>query len=110
MNLTRHWAVAAVFMVVSSVLLSRSQAMEQPDERYPPFHAQVPTAWGASAEAAAAQAGHDVLVSVLPGTQALADSVLASRLARIPPGRAFLGPVVGRKAAAAILAWRQNDG
>jgi hypothetical protein len=151
MNLTRHWAAAAVFMVVSSVLLPRAQAMEQADgsviiewndllqrnvggppigqaryyailhiamadavvatdERYRPFHVQVRAAWGASAEAAAAQAGHDVLVSLLPGTQAVADSVLANQLAQIPPARAFLGAVVGRKAAVAILAWRQNDG
>jgi hypothetical protein len=36
--------------------------------------------------------------------------VLTNQLAQIPPARAFLGAVVGRKAAAAILAWRQNDG
>jgi hypothetical protein len=151
MNLTRHWAAAAVFTAISSVLLPRAEAMEQSngvviiewndllqrnvggppigqaryyamlhiamadavaaiDESYRPFHAQVSSHWGASAEAAAAQAGHDVLVSLLPDTQPTADSALANQLAQIPPARALLGAVVGRKAAAAILAWRQNDG
>jgi hypothetical protein len=78
--------------------------------RYRPFHAQLSAPSGASAEAAAAQAGHDVLVSLLPATQAAADAALANRLAPIPPGRAMLGVQVGKKSAAAILAWRQNDG
>ena len=78
--------------------------------RYRPFHAGVWAPSGASAEAAAAQAGHDVLVSLLPAAQAEADAVLAKRLASIPPGRRFVGIEVGKKAAAAILTWRQNDG
>jgi hypothetical protein len=151
MNLTRHWAAAAVLMLISTVWLPHAQAMEQSDgsviiewndllqrnvggppigqpryyamlhvamadavlaidQRYRPFHAKLQAPWGASAEAAAAQAGHDVLVSLLPGTKAVADSALANRLAQIPPVRALLGAQVGRRAAAAILAWRQNDG
>jgi len=151
MNLRRHWAAAAVFTAISSVLLPRAEAMEQSngsviiewndllqrniggppigqprnyamlhiamadavvaiEGHYRPFHAQVSAPSGASAEAAAAQAGHDVLVSLLPATQAAADAALANRLAQISPGRAMLGVQVGKKAAAAILAWRQNDG
>jgi hypothetical protein len=45
--------------------------------RYRPFHAGVWAPSGASAEAAAAQAGHDVLVSLLPAAQAEADAVLS---------------------------------
>ncbi|HEY1875307.1 MAG TPA: vanadium-dependent haloperoxidase [Steroidobacteraceae bacterium] len=90
--------------------IAMADAVAAIDEGYRPFHAQVSAQWGASAEAAAAQAGHDVLVSLLPDTQPTADSVLTNQLAQIPPARAFLGAVVGRKAAAAILAWRQNDG
>ncbi|HEY1875306.1 MAG TPA: hypothetical protein VGG67_12975 [Steroidobacteraceae bacterium] len=29
MNLTRHWAAAAVFMAISSVLLPHAEAMER---------------------------------------------------------------------------------
>jgi hypothetical protein len=80
------------------------------DGRYHPFHANVKAPSGASAEAAAAQAGHDVLVNLFPLSQAAADAALANRLAQIPPGRRALGVQVGASAAAAILAWRLNDG
>jgi PAP2 superfamily len=78
--------------------------------RYRPFHAQISAPSGGSAEAAAAQAGHDVLVTLFPAAQAAADAALANRLAQISPGRAMLGVQAGKNAAAAILAWRQNDG
>src|SRR5262252_1014240 len=78
--------------------------------QYRPFHAQISAPSGGSAEAAAAQAGHDVLVSLFPATQAAADAALAKRLAQINPGQSMLGVQVGKSAAAAILAWRANDG
>ena len=90
--------------------IAMADAVVAIEGQYRPFHAQVSAPSGASAEAAAAQAGHDMLVVLLPATQATADAVLAKQLAGIPPGRAMLGVQVGKKAAAAILAWRQNDG
>jgi hypothetical protein len=78
--------------------------------RYQPFHAHVKAPEDASAEAAAAQAGHDVLVALFPAAQAAADAALANRLALISPEGQALGVQVGRNAAAQILAWRQNDG
>lgn len=78
--------------------------------RYEPFHAHVKAGEDASAEAAAAQAGHDVLVALFPAAQAAADAALANRLAHISPEGRALGVQVGRNAAAQILAWRQNDG
>jgi hypothetical protein len=42
--------------------------------RYQPFHAHVRAPEDASAEAAAAQAGHDVLVALFPAAQAAADA------------------------------------
>ena len=90
--------------------IAMADAVVAIEGQYRPFHAQVLAPSGASAEAAAAQAGHDMLVSLLPATQAAADAALASQLAQIPPGRAMLGVQVGKQAAAAILAWRQNDG
>jgi hypothetical protein len=51
-----------------------------------------------------------VLVSLFPATQAAADTALANRLAHVPPYRRATGVQVGIKAAAAILAWRKNDG
>ena len=82
------------------------------DGRYDSFHARLWAPRGASAEAAAAQAGHDVLVALVPtpAAQAAADTLLQSRLATIHPGLRFLGVQVGKKAAKSILDWRQNDG
>jgi hypothetical protein len=97
----RYYAILHIAMADAVVAI---------EGRYRPFHAQLWSSPGASAEAAAAQAGHDVLVSLLPATQTIADTALANRLGQIPPVRALLGVQVGRKAAAAILAWRQNDG
>jgi hypothetical protein len=78
--------------------------------RYQPFHAHVRAPEDASAEAAAAQAGHDVLVALFPAAQAAADAALANRLSLISQEGLALGVQVGRNAAGQILAWRQNDG
>ena len=78
---------------------------------YRPYRARV--SWaprGASAEAAAAQAAHDVLVVLIPAGQTTFDTALGTRLANISPGRRASGVAVGKKVAAEILAWRQNDG
>ena len=85
-------------------------AVNSVEDRYQPYRVRVRFAHGASAEAAAAQAAHDVLAAVLPVNIAAYDAALAARLATIPPVRARLGVRVGARAAAAILAWRLNDG
>jgi len=90
--------------------IAMADAVVAIEGNYRPFHAQVSAPSGASAEAAAAQAGHDVMVSLFPATQAVADAALANRLAHISPGPAMLGVQVGKRSAAAILAWRVNDG
>jgi len=64
----------------------------------------------ASSEAAAAQAAHDVLVAQFPNSKDAFDKALNDRLAGIQPFRAKLGADVGKAVAAAVLAWRQNDG
>ena len=73
------------------------------------------SAWsvpGASSEAAAAQAAHDVLVAQFPAADAVArfDAALQARLAGINPYRAKLGAGVGKAVAKQVLDWRQNDG
>jgi hypothetical protein len=77
---------------------------------YTPYRARVFAPYGASAEAAAAQAAHDILVALIPSAQPAFDAALQARLASIPPSRALPGAVLGRKVALEILAWRQNDG
>jgi PAP2 superfamily len=79
---------------------------------YSPYRVMVKASSGASQEAAAAQAAHDVLWASIPTAEARAifDAALAARLATIDPDRARQGVAIGRATAAEILAWRQNDG
>lgn len=77
---------------------------------YQRYHVHIRAAPTASAEAAAAQAAHDVLVALIPEAQASFDAALAKRLADIPAWRARPGVVVGRKVAQAIVDWRTGDG
>jgi hypothetical protein len=77
---------------------------------YQPFRVAVWAPSGASAEAAAAQAAHDVLSFLNPGAAATFDAALAESLASIPPGRRATGVHVGKAVAAAVIAWRDADG
>jgi len=77
---------------------------------YEPYteHAAAPE--GASADAAAAQAAHDVLVGLFPALQAELDAVLEVSLARVPDGQAQDdGVLYGQQVAIDILTLRQND-
>ena len=66
---------------------------------------------GADPIAAAAKAAHDVLVAVYPAQQATLDAELATWLATVPNGSGKTKALtLGAKAAAAIVALRQNDG
>jgi hypothetical protein len=78
--------------------------------QYAPFRVLTSAPSGASAEAAAAQAAHDVLVFLVPGATDALDDALAQTLAPIPPGRRSTGVQVGKKVAAEVIAWRQGDG
>lgn len=80
--------------------------------RYEPFQTRVRAPAYASAEAAAAQAGHDVFffLFVTPEARAAADAALQARLATIHPGARFAGVLVGKRVAADLIAARQNDG
>lgn len=75
-----------------------------------PYRTSVWAPWGASAEVAAAQAAHDVIVAQFPASQAVADAALQARVAALGERQAKSGILVGKAVAAAILAWRQNDG
>jgi hypothetical protein len=94
----------------SMMHIAMFDAVNAIEDAYTPYRIQVRASHGASPEAAAAQAAHDVLTPLFPTEQATLDALLASHLAGIPPGRAKQGIAIGRAVAQAILAWRQNDG
>lgn len=65
----------------------------------------------ASQDAAAAAAGHEVLLALYPAFQAALDAVLEHSLAQIPDGNDKLqGVAIGQTVADRILALRSNDG
>jgi hypothetical protein len=75
------------------------------------YHYFAPPSGAASAEAAAAQAAHDVLVNYFPAQTAALDASLATSLAEIADGpEEDSGLAVGAAAATDIIALRANDG
>ncbi|HEX2571093.1 MAG TPA: vanadium-dependent haloperoxidase [Polyangia bacterium] len=77
-----------------------------------PYHFKTRPASPASADAAAAQAAHDVLVSSFPGQKADLDGRLEAYLRDLPSGAADKanGIAVGAAAAADLIALRAKDG
>ncbi len=99
-----------VFRYFAMLHVAMFDAANSIEERYQPYRVRVRASHGASAEAAAAQAGHDVLSFLMPWNVAIYDAALANQLATIAPGRRWQGVRVGKKVAEEIIALRQNDG
>src|ERR1700759_529247 len=100
---TRNFAMlhAAIFDAVNNI--------DRDFEPYAVRHSNVSRR--ASAEAAADQAAHDVLISLYPAFATTLDSELQQDLAQIPNGHDKAdGIEEGQEVAAAILALRSNDG
>ena len=76
---------------------------------FEPYQVRLRPANG-SPRAAAAQAAHDVLVALNPAATATYDALLQQQLGAKPNGSERHGASVGARVAAAVLAWRQNDG
>jgi hypothetical protein len=91
------------------VHLAIYDAVESIDRRYVRYHALVPGATG-SLSAAAAKAGHDVLVGLFPAQSATLDADYANFLAANGIDPLDPGTAVGAQAAADILTLRSNDG
>ncbi len=75
-----------------------------------PYHYAAKAKGPASAEAAAAQAAHDVLVNYFPAQKLSLDSALEKSLGSLTDGPAGYGPATGSAAAADIITLRTNDG
>jgi len=84
-------------------------AVNSIEREFDPYHVRVWLGFGSS-EAAAAQAAHDVMVALNPAATATYDALLQQQLGKAPKGFQRLGVTVGARVAAAVLAWRQNDG
>ena len=86
------------------------EAVNAIERAYTPFRFDIRASRGASTEAAAAQAAHDVLTALFPTHQTDFDTLLNSQLANLPAGREKQGIAIGQTVAKAVLEWRQNDG
>src|SRR5437868_4020800 len=91
---------AAIFDAVNAI-----------DGRYTVYAVSPPVLLPASQEAAAAAAGHGVLVRLLPGQKAALDAQYAASLAQMPDGDAKQnGIAAGEFVAAGMVALRSSDG
>jgi hypothetical protein len=100
----------AAVRAASMMNIAIFDAVNAIEDAYTPYRFRVRASHGASGEAAAAQAAHDVLTALFPTQQATFDALMASQVAGVPPGRARQGVASGRAIAQAVLNWRQNDG
>jgi hypothetical protein len=86
-------------------------AVNSIDERFRPFAVDVRAPRGASKDAAAASAAHDVLAHYFPSQAAIFDAALATSLAAIPDGQSKTDGInVGKAVAAQWLTLRAGDG
>jgi hypothetical protein len=85
-------------------------AVNSIDDTHSPYQVNLMAAPGASREAAAAQAAHDVLLNVFPAQQATFGAALANSLSSIPDGTTKVsGRAVGEQVAGQIIRLRGND-
>ena len=80
------------------------------DRRYSPYKLDVIGDKAASRDAAAAAAAHDVLVSLFPDERPKLEQALQASLTAIDGAAKAKGVELGKKAAAAIIALRADDG
>jgi hypothetical protein len=87
------------------------EALNSISPRYAPYRARLAAEPGAAPDAAVASASHAVLLKLLPTQAKDLDAALQVALATLPesPGKAA-GVALGQRAAAAILAEREQDG
>ena len=87
------------------------EAVNAIERRYVPYKLDLTADRSTSKEAAAASAGHDILLTLYPDLQNSLDATLAAMLAGVADGDSKAkGIDLGKKAAAEIIALRANDG
>jgi hypothetical protein len=97
--------------VLAIVHIAIFDALNAIYRRYPGYSGELPAYRDSSPDAAIAQATHDALVALYPRQANRLDNWLKADLARLPAGRSRLNGIdIGRRAAAAILALREDDG
>ena len=96
----RYFALAHIAMF---------DAINTVEREFEPYHVKLRSD-GGSKEAAAAQAAHDVLVTINPAATAAYNAALMRQLGENPTGAVRRGAALGARVAKEILEWRQHDG
>ena len=87
------------------------EAVNAIEGRYLPYKLNLTADRTASKEAAAASAGHDILLALYPDQQSTLDATLATMLAAVADGEPKAkGIELGKKAAADLIVLRAKDG
>jgi hypothetical protein len=87
------------------------EALNSIAPRYAPYRARLQVEPGSAPDAAVASASHDVLLKLLPTQAKDIDAALQAALAKVPDGPGKdAGLRLGQRAAAAIVAEREQDG
>jgi len=108
---SRNPATPVAVRTMAIVQASVFEAVNALTGRYPPLRAKITATPGASVEAAVAAASRAALSKLMPAQQAAIDADYQAALGSLPDGPAkAAGIAVGEQAAAAILAWRADDG
>jgi len=96
---------------MSMLHVAMFEAVNAIDRRYAPYKLTLSGDRSASKEAAAATAGHDILLAIYPDQKAMLDAALAASLSAISEsdGKAK-GISLGKEAAEGVIAFRANDG
>ncbi len=105
-----HPASIFVTRPLAMVHVAMFDAANSFERRYHPYATLVSPAFGASRDAAVAQAARDVLVALMPSQQAAFDAALATSLAGLPDQAMRDGIEAGAEVARATLALRAGDG
>ena len=108
---SRHPGTPPAVRIMAFVQVSVFEAVNAITARYPSTRVKIAAPPGASVDAAVAAATRTVLLKLMPTQQAAIDADYQAALAPLPDGPARAsGIAVGEQAAAAILAWRSEDG
>jgi hypothetical protein len=95
---------------LAMVHVAMFEAVNAIDRRYQPYKLELVADKGASREAAAATAAHDVLVSLFPDERSKLEQALQASLAKIEGDGKTKGIELGKRAAAGMIALRTDDG
>jgi hypothetical protein len=108
---SRHPATPVSVRMMAFVQVSVFEAVNAITGHYPPYHAKIQAARGASVEAAVAAATRMALSKLFPAQQPAIDDAYQALLRPLPDGPAKTdGIAVGEQGATVVLAARADDG